>query len=54
MILPCGIANYYRYLAQWLNSDTTLVCVITVTVTVGIQTHPYRYVVFHIALVGVY
>ena len=32
--LPCGTANYYRYLAQWSNSDTTLVRV----TTVGIQT----------------
>ena len=24
-ILPCGTANYYRYLAQWSDSDTTLV-----------------------------
>ena len=26
MILLCGPANYYRCLAQWSNSDTTLVC----------------------------
>ena len=25
MILPCGTADYYRYLAQWSDSDTTLV-----------------------------
>ena len=33
--LPRGTANYYRYLAQWSNSDTTLACV----TTVGIQTN---------------
>ena len=25
MILPYGTADYYRYLAQWSDSDTTLV-----------------------------
>ena len=24
-ILPCGTANYYRYLAQWSDSNTTVV-----------------------------
>ena len=46
IILPCGTADYYRYLtiylAQWSDSDTT---------TAGIQ---YSSHVHYTALVGVY
>ena len=42
VILPYVAANYYGYLAQWSNSDTTLVCVTIYCGDTNQLTHPYK------------